>query len=400
MIVLIVTIRILKPEPERDKHMKKITSALLALLMLSTTACTLKPGKTEPADGRAAMTAAAEAVTEFKPQPTVMIQLPTDVEIDLSDIDFPDNLLIKEGGTAAMTLFKCGKSTYACIDGSDVWEVVSEPAEAELKDGEFIHVDAKYKLLSGGVKGFKNRKQITSVSNEKSLSPDEVVSNGSLLPYDASRGFFQSPRLIVKDGRNYIICRDSLHQYRLYDDKGERLCTEDSYMACAGFLEDTEPPVSYSRSGNFPFWVVRIGDSYYAYSRFAGNDSWKALLNMQSENRPVGFVLEDGQVMKVDSTMFYLVNGGEKNYVNIPMFEKMEHFHREHYSALNSDCSKDHWDRVSSYENGRSYQYYADNTEYVIFCLEGRYHVYSGKDTEKLLGVYSSPEEVNSALGL
>ena len=378
--------------------MKKIISALLITLMLTATSCSAEIKNTdspEPTVATTTGTAASETEAEIQTLPSIKILT------DLDDYEYPDKLNIKEGGIVSLTLFKCGNGFYACNDGFNSWDKVSGPADVDLKDGEFLHADTKYNLMYGGIKGFVGQRQITEISNEKKLSVDEVVTQGSIAPYDASKGAFQSPRLIVKDGRNYIICRDPLLKYRLYDDKGELLCTEDTYMACADYIEDDkEHNISYSASGNFPFWVVRVGDIYYAYSRYGENNSWKALLNMKFENKPVGFELEDGQVMKVDSTSFYIVNGGENNYVNVPMFEKMDHFSWEQYTSLNSDCSKDHWDRVSSYEEGKSYQYYANNTEYVIFRLEGRFHVYGDMETEKLLGGYDTSAEVNKALGI
>ena len=378
--------------------MKKIISALLITLMLTATSCSTenKPTEQDPTAATTIGTVISEDASD-KQTPSINI-------LTFED-DHPDKLTIKEGGTAPMTLFRCGNAFYACIDGSKGWEKVSGPANVDLKDGAFLHVDATYKLQYGGIAGYKGQKLISQVSNEKTLSPDEIISRGSIAPYDPSEGRFQSPRLIEKNGKNYIICMDPLGKYRLYDDKGENIFTSETYMECAeSVLNDGDRKISYSRSNNFPFWVVRIGDLYYAYSRFGENNNWKVLLDLNLQNKPIGFELEDGQAMKISSASFYIINGGDNNYVNVPMFEKMDHYSRSHYTDLNSDCSKDQWDNVTVYRDGKSYQYYADNTEYVIFFLEGRFHVYCGRsssmETEKLLGVYNTAAEVNAALGI
>lgn len=362
---------------ESGNHMKKITSALLAVIFLFTvSACSSK--------------------TENSTPPSVKPQM-------------DDDLQIEEGGTAGMTLFKCDNTLSACTDiGEKFWDdvIIGFKGFDELKDGAFIHVDAKYKLYSGGYAGYIDDMYIYEISNEKMLSPNEVISQGLIPPYDSSEEYVRGPHLIVKKGKNYIICPD-LPNYRLYNDKEEFLWESDNYRACANYIEDdSERPVLYTDSIHNSYWVVRIGDIYYAHCANNGlHKGWKVLLNRQFENKPIGFDLEDGQVMKVGSTLGSIINGGEKNYVNVPMFEYMDQYNRERYAALNYDCSKDHWDNVSSYEDGCSYQYYtnADSTEYVIFCLEGRFHVYCANSSEikneRLLGVFNTSEEVDKALG-
>lgn len=322
---------------------------------------------------------------------------------------YPDELLYEEGGTESMTIFRCGAAYYACVDGSQGWGTLSgglpEAFGDELEDGEFIHADAEYKRVYGGIAGYMGNKAVRKISNERSLELNDVVDLGAIAPYDFVEGEFSGLRLIVKDGKNYLICRDPLLQYRVYDDSNNLLCTYETSMACSGFLDEGEnQSVQYSRGTNIPYLVVRIGDVYYAYSGYEGNNTWTPLLNMQFENKPVGFELEDGQVMKINSTLVYIVNGGDGKYVNNPMFEKMDHFSRTHYTSLNIDASEGRWEQYSSYENGKSYEYYNDGYEYVIFCLDGRFHVYYGKssdmETEKILGVYDSAEKVNDALGI
>lgn len=317
--------------------------------------------------------------------------------------DYPDQLIIEEGGTAEMALFRCGTGYYACLDGEDSWEMLAG-APLELEDGEFIYAEADYKLLYGGIAGYMGRMQVTSVRNEHGLSLDDIVDMNMIVPYDSEATVFSGLQLIEDDGKNYLICKDPLFQYRLYDDSGNLLCTYDAPMAVAAYLDDSaDQTISYGSSHNVPFWIMRIGDVYYAYSRYAEFNTWTPLLNTQFENKPVGFELTDGQAVKVLSTSVYKVNGGADNYINAPMFEKMENIEELKYHILNSDASAMHWEEASNYENGKLYQYFYGTDEYLIFFLNEEFYVYyeDSRDAEsrRFIGTFSAPDEVNTAVG-
>ncbi len=317
--------------------------------------------------------------------------------------DYPDQMIIEEGGTADMAIFRCGTGYYACLDREDSWEMLAG-APLELEDGEFIYAEADYKLLYGGIAGYMGCKQVTGVRNERGISFDDIVDMNMITPYDSEDSVFAGLKLINDDGKNYLICRDPLQKYRLYDDSGNLLCTYDAPMAAAAYLDESaDKLIEYSSSANLPFWIMRIGDVYYAYSRYDGFNTWTPLLNTQFENKPIGFELTDGQAVKVLITSVYKVNGGEDNYLNAPMFEKMEKIEELNYDILNSDASAMHWEEASVYENGKLYRYFYGAEEYLIFFLDEEFYVYyediRDADSRRFIGTFSAPDEVNTAVG-
>ena len=318
--------------------------------------------------------------------------------------DYPDQLKYVDGGTADMTIYKCGVLYYACIDGSQSWSDLYSQPPVDIEEGEFVHVEADFELVYGGVGGYWGTMRITKVRDERVLTLNEVVDCRMLTLYDVNEGNFAGARLIVKDGKNYMICRDPMRQYRLYDEEGTLLCTYDTAMAAAAYLDEgSDQTIEFSSPKNIPYMVIRIGDVYYANSRYSGSEAWVPLLNMQFENKPVGFELEDGQAMKISSTRVYFVNGGEEGYVNAPMFEKADNFFRTNYAEVNGAAAYDRWEITESYENGMLYSFRADGNEYLIFYIDDSFYVYReiGDDlnTGALVGIYPTADEVNSAIG-
>lgn len=327
---------------------------------------------------------------------------PSDPSDSVRSYRYPDELLFDEGGTDSMTVFRCGAVYYACVDGSQQWETLySCPFETE--EGVFVHIEADYTKAYGGVAGFAGNKSIKNVRDEKLVTLKEVIASDAIAGYQISEASFAGLRLIEKDGNNYLICRTPLGQYRLYDDDMNLMCSNDTSMACYYAVYNEGESIRFERGGNIPYTVIRIGETYYGYSRY--NDGpWKPILNMEFENSPVGFELEDGQAMKIDSTSYYIVNGGDAGYDDYPMFERMDHYNRTTYAAIAADAAKIHWEQASSYEDGHMYDYYSGTEEYVIFYLDGRFYVYyetgSAIDSETFAGGFTSADEVNKTLGI
>ena len=360
--------------------MKKVLVSVLALAVVLGSACSLNSG--------ASATDASDSVTES-----------TKIEFD-----YPDQLKFSEGGTLQMTIYRCGAVYYACVDGEKGWKQLYGEPPLELGDCEFVHLEADFDRVYGGVKGYWGNMLIQEVRDEKYLTLDEVAEYRILELFDLDEGLFSGARLIVKDGKNYLICRDPMLQYRVYDNNNNLLCTYDSVMAAAAFLDDAvDQTIEYSSRKNLTCYIIRIGNVYYSYSRYDGMNTWVPLLNLHFENKPVGFELEDGQAMYVASGYLYKVNGGQAGYVNVPMFEGMENTERALYSTLNDSASTDHWEAVSQYENGKMYQYYYGLDEYMIFYLEDEFYVYheysSDMESEEFTGRFSTADEVNKAIG-
>ena len=317
--------------------------------------------------------------------------------------DYPDQLVFGEGGTDSMTVFRCGACYYACIDGTKAWSKLYS-INLDLEEGEFVHIDADYTKAYGGVEGFMGNMKIDDIRNLKSVTLDDVVEMGQLASYDKNAGSFSGLQLIVKDGKNYLFCRGPLLTYIIFDDAGNTLCTCDTAMEAAAYLDDdADQDITYSSSTNVPFRVIRLGDTYYAYSRYDGLNTWTPLLNLEFENEPVGFELEDGQVMRIDSTTVYKVNGGKDNYVNAPMFERTDNMRQIGYMELCADLSAEQWERISTPQTGCIYIYSDGMDYYLIFCLADGFHVYyeynSDLATEEFVGLYKSADEVNKAVG-
>ncbi len=362
--------------------MKKILVLLTSAVILLGCGCSFKPSQTQdPSAGQSASDTGAGQI----------------------HFDYPDQLVNTDGGSASMTIYKCGACFYACDDGQQVWSALYS-APLEMDEGEFIHVDAEYELVYGGVAGYMGSKHVKKVSNEKELTLNEVADLRIIPLYDKDESTFAGLRLIIKDGKNYLMCRDPLLKYRLYDDNANLLCTGDASMTCAAYLEDgSDKTIDYGSSSQLPFYVMKIDGIYYAYSPYDGFNNWTPLLNMDLENTPVGFDLDDGETIKIGGSRVYKVNGGKENYVNAPMFEQTERLTEINYSVLNSEASAGHWEECPPYENGDLYRYMYSSEEYLIFRLDDRFYVFFEKncntDTDEFLGIFDKPEDVDAAIG-
>ena len=190
---------------ESGNHMKKITSALLATVLIFTlTSCSTAPAK------------------------------------ETNRYITNDELETVEGGTAGMTVFKSDVyNVYALIDGNRQWEPVSGlEKEEDLTEGSFIHVDAKYDLLYGGISGYKGLKSVTGISNRKDLDPKDVIAQELILPYNSHSIMKDDIRLIDKEGQDFILTCDSKPAYRLFDDNGEFLYKTEDKDALTNFIEN------------------------------------------------------------------------------------------------------------------------------------------------------------------
>lgn len=327
----------------------------------------------------------------------------SDTTATVVQLDYPDQMKFTEGGTDNMTIYKCGNCYYVST-GEQSWAQVYGTPPVNIEDAEFIYVEADYDLVYGGIKGYWGNKHITEVRNERKLTIDDVVDSRMVALYDREDSSFFGPRLYVKDGINYLIFRDSMHQYRLYDSSGNLLCTYDSSMAVVSYLEDGPDNVmDYGSPANNPYAIFRIGDVYYAYSWYDGINKWTPLLNMNFENKPVGFELEDGQGMQVNSSCVYIINDVNGNYVNTPMFERMDNYFSVNYSELEGEVHAKRWEQGPRYEDGSLYSYWSGLDLYLIFYVEGTHFIYcesnSEADTARYVGQYKTADEVNAALG-
>ncbi len=318
---------------------------------------------------------------------------------------YPDQLSYAKGSTEYMTIFKCGALYYGCPDGSSSWEKLVDASVTNVGDDEFIYGEVDYELVYGGIAGYRGNKTIKKIKNVMNYKLDEVIDSGSILPYDENDFDFQGLRYAEVNGDYYLIVRDGLGKYRVYNKDCIQLGEYDSGMSAAGSLGiGKETTADVGSSANLPFYVMNINGVYYAYSSHIGFNHWVQLLNMDFENKPIGFTLGNGQVMKVSSTRVYPVNGGEENYVDAPMFSKMENTERVGYDILNRNASEKHWEEGAPYEEGNLYQYFNGNDNYLIFYLDRKFVVYHQKSTNmdnvEYAGSFDTVEEVNEILGM
>ena len=366
-------------------HMKKLLVSVLAFAVLFGCACSLDKGSDSPWEDDEDSSDSGIYITTVQ-------------------LEHPDQLQFTEGGTAGMTVYRCGACYYECTDGTKSWIKLYSNFPIELEDGQFIHVEADFELVFGGVAGYWGSKHVTAVRNERYLTLDEVADCRILELYDENVPNFYGAQLLVKDGVNYLIVKDPMLRYRLYDNEGNLLCTYDTAMAAVAYLdEDADPMIEYSSPFTGSCFVMRIDGVYYAYCRYNGLNTWTPLLNLQFENKPVGFELEDGEAMYVSQAHIYTINGGKAGYVNVPMFDVMEHYSRICYSELNSKTSEMHWEEARAYENGKMYQYFYGLDEYLIFYFDGEFYVYheygSELENDEFVGKYTDLDEVSVVIG-
>lgn len=322
---------------------------------------------------------------------------------NVNTANYPDALSYENGSTEYMTIFKCGALYYGCTDGTSSWSKLVDASVTMVGDDEFVNGEVDYKLVYGGIAGYNGNKSIEKIKYARNCTLDDVIDAGSILPYDENDSNFQGLRYLEIDGDYYLLVRDGLGKYRVYNKDCVQLGEYDSGMSAAGSLGiGKEPEAEVGSSANLPFYVIKINDVYYAYSSHVGYDSWVPLLNMDFENEPIGFTLEDGQAMKVSSTRVYQVNGGEGNYVDAPMFEKMENAERVGYDVLNMSASRNRWgDRVPLIDK-KLYKHSFGEDEYLIFYLDSQFVVYHQKgsniDNIEYVGSFGSADEVNEIL--
>ena len=302
-----------------------------------------------------------------------------------------------------MTIYKSGACYYACVDGEKSWKQLYGNPPIEIEDMEFVHCEADYTCVYGGIVGYGGNMDIESVRKVKTLTIDKIVKSELIEEYDIEEPMFNGLRLLVKDGNNFILCRHNGKYYGLYDNKGNLLGDYDTSMDAVAYLSgDADQGISYKQCGGLTFYVIRIGDVYYSYSRYDNFNDWRPVLNMHFENKPVGFALEDGQVMEACYCGLYLVNGGEKGYVNVPMFYRMDYTQRIGFAQLSDDISAKKWVADSLHVNGTMYEYNYDQDEYVIFCLNDVFYVYretnGDMESSEFVGVFSDAEETDNAI--
>ena len=91
----------------------------------------------------------------------------TDVVVEDIHFDYPDQIVTKPGGTAGMTVYKCGILYYACVDGNNSWTDLYNSLPIELEEGTLPRLLVPALL---GRTGYEKRESLMLLVRGKGLS--------------------------------------------------------------------------------------------------------------------------------------------------------------------------------------------------------------------------------------
>lgn len=303
-----------------------------------------------------------------------------------------------------MILLRNGKHYFAYME-NEKWIGIDyiDTSAVHLEDGGSASVNVDFVRLYGGIVGHKGTPSIMAIRDPQAVSFDELIGSGKIADYDPEKYIFFGPRLIRAKGVTYCITRYRYGDYRLYKN-GEFL---GSYKTTLEFEHATglntlkDPNAKLEQTGKLTYYVIRLGGTYYAYSRYEGFHKWTPILNRNFGNKPDGFTLDEGEIAKF-SARAIKVNGGKGNYANTPMFNTpVSDFKKLSYDVLVQDLHPKHWHETDPQNDADLWQYQDNNILYLIFNQKGKYWVFRENIDEKtrgLVGKYNSFSKVDKAV--
>jgi hypothetical protein len=316
----------------------------------------------------------------------------------------PDQLYYDYEDNVDFTIFRAGDAYLMCEDGQNGWSGLEGDVQSQglnLGDFDFAHVTADMTYLDGGEAGYMNAPMIRKVHNSFSVSFADVLNKGLIEEYDPEEVYFAGPRLYETDDCKYCVVFADYKEYRVYKDGGYIGSYETSYEAEGAIgLHKVDNAADFERLPKLDLYVFRCGDTYLAYCKYYGLSQWTPLLDENYENCPSGFTLDDGEFICLHQADVMKVSGGKAGYVNAPMIMNPGSIEECRYDTPALMGSVIHWEERQKIEEGDLMEYHV--SEYLIFYLDGKYHVYAENETkhQELVGVYDTEEEVNAALGI
>jgi len=301
-----------------------------------------------------------------------------------------------------MTVFRCGNNFPAYMEKEKRWSgLESVPSSFEINDGEFFDITADIVRLYGGFAGHTGTPQATKIKESKPVTFKEMLKRGIIENYDLARYSFWGLRVLKTKQGTYIAARNRDPAYRLYKDGklvGSYKTTFELEKAAG--LNTLDTTVTMNSAGKLPFYVMRLGKTYYAYASHIGLNKWAPILNKAFKNDPIYFSLEDGELAKLQTTAL-AVNGGKKKYDNAPMFvDSVDLFEKIRYEALALDLRMEHWEQSAPQKEAEFRQYNYNGEQYLIVYLGKKYWLYKDypKSKKRLLGKFSKVSDVDKAL--
>ena len=303
-----------------------------------------------------------------------------------------------------MTVFRGDRGYLAYMEKEKRWSGLERlPSGFELNDGEFADITADIERMYGGLAGHTGTPFATKIKELRPVPFKEMLKRGLIENYDPARYRFWGLRILKTKNGTYIAATGRGLDFRLYKDGNfvgsYKTTLELEKVAGLNTLMDTT--VILQEEGKLPFYVMRLGKTYFAYARHIDFNKWTPLLNKAFKNDPVYFSLEDGELAELQTSVVK-VNGGKKKYDNAPMFvDSVDLFQKIRYDALALDLRMEHWEEGAPQKEAEFRQYHNNSGQYLIVYLDKKYWVYYETNSGKkklLLGKFRKASDVDKAL--
>lgn len=303
-----------------------------------------------------------------------------------------------------MTIFRCDGVYMAYLDKQKKWERLHfAPRGLDLNDGEFAYAVADVDRAYGGLAGLSGELRVLRINESHPVAFKEILKRGLIENYDPARYRFWGLRILKTKRGTHIATSTNGIAYRLYRD-GNFVGSYKTTLELerdAGLNTMMDSTVTLQSAGKLPFYVMRLGKTYYAYASHMDLNKWTPLLNRMFKNDPVYFSLEDGEAAELQTTALK-VNGGKKKYENAPMFvDSVDLFQKIRYDALAHHLRLKPWEEGASLEEAEFRQYQDKSGQYLIVYLDKNYWVYYedlSEQKKRLLGKFRKASDVDKAL--
>lgn len=303
-----------------------------------------------------------------------------------------------------MTIFRCDRVYLVYLDSQKKWERLHvAPRGVDLDDGGFAYAVADVDRAYGGLAGLSGELRILRIKESHPVAFKEILKKNMIEKYDPARYRFWGLRILKTKKGTHIATSTNGIAYRLYKDGNVvgNYKTTLELEKDAGLSTSMDTTATLEDAGKLPFYVMRLGKTYFAYASYIGLNKWSPLLNKTFKNDPVYFSLEDGEAAELQTTALK-VNGGKKKYDNAPMFvDSVDLFQKIPYDALAHHLRLKPWEEGSTLEEAEFRQYQDKSGQYLIVFLEKKYWVYYEDYSEKkkrLLGKFRKVSDVDKTL--
>jgi hypothetical protein len=303
-----------------------------------------------------------------------------------------------------MTIFRCDKVYLAYLDNQKKWERLHfAPRGVDLDDGGFAYAVADVDRAYGGLAGLSGELRVLRIKESHPVAFKEILKKNMIENYDPARYRFWGLRILKTKKGMHIATSTNGIAYRLYKDGNVvgNYKTTLELEKDAGLNTSMDTTATLENVGKLPFYVMRLGKTYFAYASYMGLNKWTPLLNRMFKNDPMYFSLEDGETAELQTTALK-VNGGKKKYDNAPMFvDSVDLFKKIPYDALAHHLRLKPWEEGASLEEAEFRQYQDNGGQYLIVYLDKKYWVYYEDYSEKkqrLLGKYRKVSDIDKTL--